>query len=68
MIIRVKQPVPEYKNYTVFIVFNREVCGLDFMKKMFNWEYPKLRLGKISILLINLLLVEWTYWIQSPFS
>ena len=43
MIIRVKQPVPESKNYTVFLVFNREACGLDFMKKMFSWEYPKLR-------------------------
>ena len=43
MIIRVKQPVPESKNYTVFVVFQREACGLDFMKKMFTWEHPKLK-------------------------
>ena len=32
MILRVKNPCSEEANYTAMVIFNRENCGMDFLK------------------------------------
>ena len=37
VIIRVKQPIPSDSNYTVLVIFDRQVCGIDFLRKIYNY-------------------------------
>ena len=39
VIIRVKQPIPSNSNYTALVIFDRQVCGIDFLRQLYNyWE------------------------------
>ena len=38
VIIRVKQPIPSDSNYTALAIFNRDVCGIDLLRKMYTGD------------------------------
>ena len=39
VIIRVKQPIPSNSNYTALVIFDRQVCGIDFLRQLYNsWD------------------------------
>ena len=38
VIIRVKQPIPADSNYTSLVIFDRQACGIDFLRKIYNHE------------------------------
>ena len=43
VIIRVKQPISSDSNYTALVIFERQVCGINFLRQLYNYGESNVR-------------------------